>query len=106
MQQHKVTIDLDTITKELDALKDERARFKFELSKIEKDIEVREMQLSALLGQMNVSSMDYGVYSFGIKEVSRTALDQKLLKEKYPEQYEACYVTKVSEKFEFKINNK
>ena len=51
MQQHKVTIDLDTITKELDALKDERARFKFELSKIEKDIEVREMQLSALLGQ-------------------------------------------------------
>ena len=77
---HKVEIDLDTITKELDNLKDERARFKFELSKIEKDIEVREMQLSALLGQMNVSSIDYGVYSFGIKEVSRTALDQKLLK--------------------------
>lgn len=101
---HKVTIDLDTITKELDQLKDERARFKFELSKIEKDIEVREMQLSALLGQMNVSSMDYGVYSFGIKEVSRTALDQKLLKEKFPEQYDACYITKTSEKFEFKIN--
>lgn len=101
---HKVTIDLDTITKELDQLKDERARFKFELSKIEKDIEIREMQLSALLGQMNVSSMDYGVYSFGIKKVSRTALDQKLLKEKYPKQYEDCYVTKISEKFEFKIN--
>lgn len=43
MQHKKITIDLDTITKELDQLKDDKARYKFELSKIEKDIEVREM---------------------------------------------------------------
>lgn len=101
---HKIKIDLDTITRELDSLKDDKARLKFELNNIEKEIEKREMQLSALLRQMDVKQMDYGVYSFGIKEVTRTALDQKLLKEKYPEQYNACYVQKISEKFEFKIN--
>lgn len=101
---NKIEIDLDLITRELDELKDTKARLNFELSKINKDIEIREMQLSALLDQMGVPSMDYGVYTFGIKEVTRTALDQKLLKEKYPQQYEACYLTKTSEKFEFKIN--
>ena len=101
---HKITIDLDTITRELDSLKDDKARLKFELNNREKEIEKREMQLSALLGQMDVKQMDYGVYSFGMKEVTRTALDQKLLKEKYSEQYNACYVQKISEKFEFKIN--
>lgn len=99
-----VTINLDAITSEMDSLKDEKARLSFELKNIEKEIEKRELQLVALLGQMEVKSMDYGVYSFGLKETTRKALDQKLLKERYPDQYEACYVEKVSEKFEFKIN--
>lgn len=101
---NKVEIDLDLITKEMDTLKDDKARLTFELKQIEKEIEKREMQLCALLGQMDVKTMDYGVYSFGLKEYKRTALDQKLLKEKYPEQYNDCYVEKVSERFEFKIN--
>lgn len=104
MKPHKITLDLELITKEMDTLKDDRARLKFELTNIEKEIEKRELQLTALLGQMKVKTMDYGVYSFGFKEVTRTALDQKLLKERYPEQYNDCYVQKVSEKFEFKIN--
>jgi hypothetical protein len=49
--------------------------------------------------------MQHGIYSWGLKEVSRTSLDQKMLKELYPEQYNACYVQKMSEKFEFRINN-
>lgn len=102
--KNKVTIDLGVITKEMDDLKDDKARLKFELNNIEKEIEKREMQLKALLSQMNVSSMDYGVYSFGIKKINRKSLDQWLLKVKFPEQYEACYVDKTSERFEFKIN--
>lgn len=100
----KVNIDLDLITKEMDSLKDQRAKLKFELNNVEKEIEKREMQLCALLGQMDVKEMIYGVYSFGLKEIKRNMLDQKLLKEKYPKQYEDCYLEKVTEKFDFKIN--
>lgn len=99
----EIKINLEEITKEFDALKNDKARLKFELNNIEKEIEKRELQLIALLGQMNVKSMDYGIYSFGLKETKRSALDQKLLKEKYPQQYQDCYLEKVSEKFEFKI---
>lgn len=100
----EIKIDLEAITSEMDALKDQRAKLKFELNNVEKEIEKRELQLVALLGQMNVKSMDYGVYSFGLKEIKKNMLDQKLLKEKYPKQYEECYLEKVTEKFEFKIN--
>lgn len=100
----EITIDLDVITSELDALKLDKARYEFELKAIKDEIEKREMQLCALLGRMGVESMDYGVYSFGFKTTVRNALDQKLLKEKFPEQYDACYVAKENRKFEFKIN--
>lgn len=100
----KVSIDLDVITSEMDTLKDERARLKFELNNVEKEIEKRELQLIALLSQADVKSMDYGVYSFGLKETTRTAFDQKLFKEEQPELFNKYYLPKVSEKFEFKIN--
>ena len=100
----KVSIDLDLITSEMDTLKDERARLKFELNNVEKEIEKRELQLVALLAQADVKSMDYGVYSFGLKETTRTAFDQKLFKEEQPELFNKYYLPKVSEKFEFKIN--
>ena len=100
----KVSIDLDLITSEMDTLKDERARLKFELNNVEKEIEKRELQLIALLAQSDVKSMDYGVYSFGLKETTRTAFDQKLFKEEQPELFNKYYLPKVSEKFEFKIN--
>ena len=95
----KVSIDLDLIT-----LKDDRARLKFELNNIEKEIEKRELQLISLLSQADVKSMDYGVYSFGLKESTRTAFDQRLFKEEQPEMFAKYYVSKVTEKFEFKIN--
>ena len=101
----KIEIDIDAITKNIDTLKMNKARLKFELNEVEQELEKYELQLIALLGQTGVKEMQYGIYSFGLKEVTRNALDQKLLKEKFPEQYQACYVPKVSERFEFKINN-
>ena len=100
----EVTIDLDKITAEMDELKDNEARLKFELKQIEKEIEKRELSLIALLEQMDVKNMDFGVYSFGFKETSRTAFDQRLFKEEQPEMFNKYYLTKVNEKFEFKIN--
>lgn len=100
----EITINLDQITYEMDELKKEKARLDFELKQVKEEIEKRELQLTALMSRLDVKEMQHGVYSWGIKEVSRTALDQKLLKEQYPEQYNACYIQKVSEKFEFKIN--
>ena len=66
-------------------------------------MEKYELQLIALLWQMNVKEMNYKCYSFGFKEVSRTALDQKYLKEHYSDIAEKCTFTKTSEKFEFKV---
>lgn len=100
----KVTIDLDLITSEMDALKAEKARLKFELNNIDKEIEKRELQLIAVLQQAKVESMDYGVYTFGFKQTTRKALDQKLFKSEEPEIFEKYCIEKVNEKFDFKIN--
>jgi predicted nucleic acid-binding Zn-ribbon protein len=100
----QVTIDLEKITSEMDALKDDKARLSFELKNVEKEIEKRELQLIALLSQADVKSMDYGVYSFGLVEKKRTAFDQSLFKEEQPEMFAKYYLPKVSEKFEFKVN--
>lgn len=48
--------------------------------------------------------MDYGIYSFGLVEKKRTAFDQALFKEQEPEMFNKYYLTKTSEKFDFKIN--
>ena len=100
----QVTIDLEKITSEMDALKDDKARLSFELKNVEKEIEKRELQLIALLSQADVKSMDYGIYSFGLKETSRTSFDQRLFKEEQPEMFAKYYLPKVSKKFEFKVN--
>lgn len=100
----KVELDLDLITKEMDTLKDDKARLKFELNNVEKEIEKRELQLVALLSQTGVKSMEYGIYSFGLVEKKRTAFDQALFKEQEPEMFDKYYITKTSEKFDFKIN--
>lgn len=100
---NKIEIDLDTITKELDQIKDDMARYKFELGKLEKEKEKRVIQLTALLGQMDVKSMDYGAYTFGWKEYKRTAFDQQLFKREQPELFQKYYIPKVTERFEFKI---
>lgn len=101
---NKIEIDLDIVTSTIDELKKERARLEFDLKEVKKELEKYELQLQALLNQMNVRSMQYGVYSFGWEQTSRTALDQKLLKERYEDAYNDCYVTKTSEKFNFRVN--
>lgn len=100
---NKVEIDLDVITETIDNLKKEKARLQFDLKEVDKEMEKYELQLIALLGQMNVKEMNYKCYSFGLKEVSRTSLDQKYLKEHYSDIAEKCTFTKTSEKFEFKV---
>ena len=99
----KIEIDLDVITDTMDNLKKEKARLEFDLKEVNKEIEKYELQLIALLGQMKVKEMNYKSYSFGLKEVSRTAIDQKYLKEHYSDIAEKCTFTKTSERFEFKI---
>lgn len=100
----KVQIDLDETTQQLDELYDQRARLKFELKNIEKEIEKREFQLKAFLDQTDSNEMIYKCYSFGWVEKTSNRLNQSLLKEKYPQQYEECYLPSVSKSFEFKIN--
>lgn len=100
----KITIDLDTITAEMDTLKDEKARLSFELKNIEKEIEKRELQLVTVLQQADVRTMDYGIYSFGWKTTKRKAFDQKLFKEKHSDLFNQYCIEKESEKFDFKIN--
>ena len=99
-----VSIDLDQLTAEMDALKAEKARLTFELNNISKEIEKRELQFVALLGKLKVKEMQHGIYTIELKEYTRNMLDQRLLKEKFPEQYQACYLPKVSEKIDFRIN--
>ena len=99
----KIEIDLDLITQKVDELKDTKSRLQFELNGVNKELEKYELQLVALLGQMNVKSMDYKMYHFGLVEKSRTAIDQKYLKEHYSEIAEKCTFTKTNEVFEFKI---
>ena len=99
-----VTIDLDQLTAAMDALKAEKARLTFELNNISKEIEKRELQFVALLGKLKVKEMQHGIYTIELKEYTRNMLDQRLLKEKFPEQYQACYLPKVSEKIDFRIN--
>lgn len=100
---NKIEIDLGKITSELDQIKQDIARYKFEINNLDKEKEKREMQLAALLGQMDVKSMDYGSYTFGFKEYKRTAFDQKKFKSENPEMFEKYYIPKVTERFEFKL---
>lgn len=100
----KATIDLDVITKEMDALKDDKARYEFELKKVKEEIEKRELQLTALLSQQGINEMTYGIYSFGFVTKQRTALDQKYLKENFADIAQKCTFTKENSSFEFKIN--
>lgn len=100
----KVSIDLDAITEQLDDLYDQQARLKFELKNIEKEIDKREFQLKALLDSLQVDEMVHKTYSFGYVEKTINRLNQSMLKEKYPQQYEECYLPSVSKTFKFHIN--
>lgn len=99
----KVEIDLDLLTNSMNELKKEKARLDFDLKEVKAEMEKIELQLVALLSQHGLNQMNYKCYSFGIKEVERTALDQQYLKENFADIAEKCTFTKKSEKFEFKV---
>lgn len=101
---NKIEIDLDAITQRMDELKKNEAEYKFLLKQTTDEIEKLNLKLIALLDQTGTDSMDYGIYSWEYKDVQRTALDQKMLKEKYLEVFNDCYVTKTNKKFNFSIN--
>ena len=91
---NKIEIDLDALTAHMDELKDTRARLKFELTNIEKEIEKEELKFIALLDNTGVETMDYGVYTFGWKISTRKTFDQKLFGEKHPDLYEQFKIEK------------
>lgn len=99
----EIKIDLEQITRELDTLKDDQARYKFELKQIEKEIEKRELQLAAFTKQKGVNEMQYKGYTFGFKISTRTAFDQKLFKESHEDLYNQFKTTKEKEDFYFKL---
>lgn len=99
-------INLDEITLRMDELKDTRARLKFELNNVEKEIEKNELKLIALLEQKNINEMVYGVYSFGLKTQERRVFDQSLFKNDHPDLFDEYRLTKKTEKFEFKVIGK
>lgn len=99
----KIEIDLDALTKRRDELADLKARYSFELKQAEKEIETLDLQLIALLEQAGAESMTYGSYSWGWKTTQRTAFDQKLFGEQYPDLLNQFKITKESRQFQFKV---
>lgn len=100
---NKVEIDLDAITKRRDELMDLEARYKFELKQVTKEMEQLDLQLIALLSQTGTDEMQYGTYHFGWKTTTRTALDQKFLKENFADIAKQCTFTKENRVFDFKL---
>lgn len=96
-------INIEQLTKELDELKDAKARYNFELKQVEKQIEERESILGLFLKQNKLENFIHGRYEFYFKEYSRTAFDQKAFQTDYPELYAKYKTAKTSERFEFKI---
>ena len=97
-------INLAETTQHLDELKDTRARLKFELAAVDKEIEKEELKLSTLIEQQGVNQMDFGVYTFGWDYSERRAFDQKAFCKDYPELYEKYKTSKQTKSFSFKIN--
>lgn len=102
--KNKIEIDLDAITHRRDELMDLKARYSFKLKQVEKEAEQLDLQLIALLNQAGVDEMSYGTYKFGWVTKSRTAFDQKLFGEQYPDLLNQFKITKENRTFEFKIN--
>lgn len=100
----KIELDLDAITARLDELKDAKARYKFELNNVEKEIEKEELKLIALLDKTGVDEMQHGIYSWGWKISTRKAFDQKLFGSEHPDLLEQYKIEKENKTFDFRIN--
>lgn len=79
MTEELQSVDLKELTLRMDELKDAKARLDFELKQVDKEIEKIELQLANVLEKTGVTSMDFGVYSFGWVEKTRKAFSQKHL---------------------------
>lgn len=97
-------VDLKELTLRMDELKDMEARLKFDLKNTQKEIEKIELKLQALLENMEVESMDFGIYSFGWVTKTRKAFSQKAFGQVYPDLLEKFKIETESKTFEFKIN--
>ena len=91
------------MTDEMIETKDLIARYKFELKQLEQKQEQLELKLIQVLKTNEVNEMDLGNCRFYLKPVSRTAFDQRLFKEENPVLFKKYYLTKESERFEFKL---
>ena len=97
-----VDVDLKKITDEYDELRQQEAEYKFLLRKVTDRKERLELMMLAVLNQADVKDMSFNGFNFGMKTVTRKALNQQLLKEKYYEQYKDCYEETSKEHFYFK----
>lgn len=95
-------LSLEEVVFKYDFLRMKEAEYKFYLKKVTNIKETLELSMISSLQQADVKDMNVNKFVFGLKETKRTALDQQLLKEKYPEQYKDCYVEKTKEGFYFK----
>lgn len=102
MQQDNSSLAQLTCT--MDALKDQKARLKFELQNTEDEIKKIQLELEQILSRANADEMHFGIYRFGWVTSSRKAFDQSLFGKDYPELLEKYKVEKETKKFEFKIN--
>jgi hypothetical protein len=100
----KIELDLDAITARMDELKNDRARYKFELANVEKEIEKEELKLIALLDKTGVDEMQHRIYSWGWKITKRKAFDQQLFSFEHPDMFEDYKIEKENKKLEFRIN--
>lgn len=96
-------IDLDKLVNELDTLKDNEARLKFELKEVEKQVEKLELQLQAVLRSNEVEGMQVGNYYFGWKTSQRNSFNQKLFSSEHPDLYDLFKTTTEIKKFEFRV---
>lgn len=98
-----VDVDLTAITDEYDALNQEIKQKEFEINQYKKRQERLQLMMMAVLNQADVEEMEFNGYKFGLKTVTRKALDQKLLASEQPDIFEKYKVEKTSERFDFKI---
>ena len=97
-------VDLETLTKQMDDLKDLQARLKFDLKNTESEIEKIELQLANVLSKMGVDNMEFGIYSFGYEIKVAKRFNQKAFGQMYPELLEKFKLPSESKSFVFKVN--
>lgn len=93
---------LNIIVQQIDDKRKEKCEWDAKSKACERVIEELEEYLKEYLKEADTDSIVCGNCVFGYKDTKHKALDQKLLKEKYPQQFEDCYVEKTGKSFYFK----